>query len=405
VANDTVLRRDHIEKLQRYRDQTDLVKVITGMRRSGKSTLLQQYMDILIEEGIEEDRIVYLNFDSKKNIHLLGEDLLYEHLMSSVSEKGSYFFLDEIHNVPGWERVIDSLIIDTDADIYITGSNAYMLSTELSTYLTGRTIQINVLPLSFKEFKELNHLEDNEKAFGDYISTGSMPKLRANMSKDDAFEIVNTIRLDIMFKDIAYRKKLTDVRTLERTIDYLFSEIGNPISGNSISEKLKIDDKTAESYLQMIRESLMFYQAKRFDLKGKMVLTTPSIYYCTDLGMRNAAIGEYSRDIGRSVENVVYLELLRRGYAVHTGKIGNREIDFVADKSGKREYYQVSVTLLDEDTRNREIRPFKDLDDPGKKTILTMDRLGLGKEDNIDIINVVDWLLGANDVSQNGSSS
>jgi len=394
VAKDTIIREDYVEKLMRYKDQTDLVKVITGMRRSGKSTLLQQFMDRLIENGVKEERITYLNFDSKKNKHLLGEDLLYDHLISKVSEKGSYIFLDEIQNVPGWERVIDSLMIDTDADIYVTGSNAYMLSTDLSTYLTGRSIPIHVLPLSFKEFKELNSLEDNEKAFGDYISTGSMPKLRADMSKDDAFEIVNAIRLDIMFKDIAYRKKLTDVRTLERVIDYLFSEMGNPISGSSVSRELKIDDKTAESYLQTICESLMFYQAKRFDLKGKTVLTTPSIYYCTDLGMRNAAIGEYSRDIGRSIENVVYLELLRRGYSVHTGKIGNREIDFVAAKSGKKEYYQVSMTILDENTREREIRPFRELNSPGKRTILTMDRLGLGSEDNVDIINVIDWLVG-----------
>ena len=394
MAKDTIIREDYVEKLMRYKDQTDLVKVITGMRRSGKSTLLQQFMDRLIENGVKEERITYLNFDSKKNKHLLGEDLLYDHLISKVSEKGSYVFLDEIQNVPGWERVIDSLMIDTDADIYVTGSNAYMLSTDLSTYLTGRSIPIHVLPLSFKEFKELNSLEDNEKAFGDYISTGSMPKLRADMPKDDAFEIVNAICLDIMFKDIAYRKKLTDVRTLGRVIDYLFSEMGNPISGSSVSRELKIDDKTAESYLQTIRESLMFYQAKRFDLKGKTVLTTPSIYYCTDLGMRNAAIGEYSRDIGRSIENVVYLELLRRGYSVHTGKIGNREIDFVAAKSGKKEYYQVSMTILDENTREREIRPFRELNSPGKRTILTMDRLGLGSEDNVDIINVIDWLVG-----------
>jgi len=394
VKEDSVLRRDYLEKLMRFKDRTDIVKIITGMRRSGKSTILQQYIEILTEEGIGEERITYLNLDSKKNKHLLDEDILYDHLMSRASEGRSYIFLDEIQNVPGWERVIDSLMIDTDADIYITGSNAYMLSTELSTFITGRTIQINVLPLSFKEFKELNSLEDSEKAFGAYISIGSMPILRADIFKDDAFDIVGTIRTDIMFRDIAYRKKLTDIRTLERIVDYLFSEVGNQISGNSIANELKIDDKTAENYLQMVRESLMFYQVKRYDLKGKAVLTTPSIYYCTDLGMRNAAIGEYSRDIGRSIENVVCLELLRRGYSVHSGKVGSREIDFVADKGGKREYYQVSMTLLDENTRKRELRPFKELGDPGKNTVLTMDRLGLGTEGNVDIINVIDWLLG-----------
>jgi len=394
VTNETVIRRDYLEKMMNFKDQTDLVKVITGMRRSGKSTLLQQYIDKLVKEGVGKDRITYLNFDSKMNKHLLDKDQLYEHLMSGSLEKGSYLFLDEIQNVPGWEMVIDSLMIDTDADIYITGSNAYMLSTELSTYLTGRTIQINVLPLSFREFKERNSLDDSDKAFGDFISNGSMPKLRAEISKDDAFEIVNSIRLEIMFKDIAYRKKTTDMRTLERMIDHLFSEIGNPISGNSISKELKIDDKTAENYLQMIRESLMFYQAKRIDLKKKTVITTPSLYYCTDLGMRNAAIGEYSRDIGRSIENVVFLELLRRGHSVHAGRIGTREIDFVADKIGKRDYYQVSMTLLDEGTRERELRPLREVDGPGKRIVLTMDRMGLGAEGGIEIINIIDWLLG-----------
>ena len=395
MTNETVIRREYLEKMMSFKDQTDLVKVITGMRRSGKSTFLQQLIDKLVGEGVSEGRITYLNFDSKKNKHLLDEGRLYEYLIPMVSEKGSYLFLDEIQNVPGWEKVIDSLMIDTDADIYITGSNAYMMSTELSTFLTGRTIQINVLPLSFMEYMELNSLEDKDKAFGAYISTGSMPKLREEMSKDDAFEIVNTIRSDIMIKDIAYRKKLTDVRTLERMIEYLFSEVGNPISGSSISKELKIDNKTAENYLQMIRESLMFYQAKRCDLKGKIILSTPSLYYCTDLGMRNAAIGEYSRDIGRSIENVVFLELLRRGHSVHAGRIGAREIDFVADKSGKRDYYQVSMTLLDEATRERELRPLREVDGPGKRIVLTMDRLGLGAEGNVEIINIIDWLLGA----------
>jgi predicted AAA+ superfamily ATPase len=301
--------------------------------------------------------------------------------------------LDEIQNVTGWERVVDSILIDTNADVYVTGSNAYMLSTELSTYLTGRSIPINILPLSFKEFKELNDLEDDEKAFEDYLSMGSMPIVRRNMPKDDIFETVGAIRSDIMVKDISFRNKLTDVSMLERIVEYLFSEIGNPISGNSISKQLRIDNKTAESYLRMVRESLMFYQAKRYDLRGKMILTTPSKYYCTDLGMRNASIGEYSRDLGRSIENIVYLELLRRGYSVHAGKLGNLEIDFIADKGGRREYYQVSMTLLDEDTERREVRPFLELKDAHMRTVLTMDRVGLGTYNGIYRKNIIDWLL------------
>ncbi|MDR0309465.1 MAG: ATP-binding protein, partial [Candidatus Methanoplasma sp.] len=324
---------------------------------------------------------------------LLEEDSLYDHLISRTSKEGSYLLLDEIQNVTGWERVVDSILIDTNADVYVTGSNAYMLSTELSTYLTGRSIPINILPLSFKEFKELNDLEDDEKAFEDYLSMGSMPIVRRNMPKDDIFETVGAIRSDIMVKDISFRNKLTDVSMLERIVEYLFSEIGNPISGNSISKQLRIDNKTAESYLRMVRESLMFYQAKRYDLRGKMILTTPSKYYCTDLGMRNASIGEYSRDLGRSIENIVYLELLRRGYSVHAGKLGNLEIDFIADKGGRREYYQVSMTLLDEDTERREVRPFLELKDAHMRTVLTMDRVGLGTYNGIYRKNIIDWLL------------
>ena len=393
MAKDTVLRRDYLEKLKRYKDRTDIVKIITGMRRCGKSTLLKQYADLLKEDGVKEDRITYLNLDSKANRDLLDEDSLYDHLMSGASKGRSYLLLDEIQNVPRWEKAVNSLLIDSDADIYITGSNAYLLSTELSTYLTGRSVPINVLPLSFKEFRELNGIEDAEKAFGDYLSAGSIPIIRNDMLKDDIFDLVGAVRSDIMVKDISYRKKLTDVPVLERIADYLFSEIGNPISGNSISKELKIDNKTAESYLHMIRESLMFYQIKRYDLRGKIILTTPSKYYCTDLGMRNAAIGEYTRDLGRSIENIVCLELMRRGYSVHAGRLGDLEVDFVADRGGRREYYQVSMTLLDEDTEKREMRPLLELEDGSKRIILSMDRIGLGTYGGIERVNIIDWLL------------
>jgi len=394
MAKDTVLRRDYLDKLMRYKDETDLVKIITGMRRCGKSTVLRQYKEMLIEAGVNEKNIVHLNLDSKTNRHILDEDLFYDHLMSKISDERTYFLLDEVQNVRGWERVIDSLLIDTDADIYITGSNAYMLSTELSTFLTGRSVPINMLPLSFREFKERNRLGDSEKALDKYLSIGSLPIINKGMSMDDVFEIVGAIRSDIMIKDISRRKKMTDISMLERIIDYLFSEIGNPISGSSISSQLRIDNKTADSYLQAIGESLMFYRVKRYDLRGKMILTTPSKYYCTDLGMRNASIGEYSRDFGRSLENTVFLELLRRGYEVQTGKLGDSEIDFVAKKGGRREYYQASMTVLEENARKREIRPLMEMNDGSRKFILTTDRTGLGMYGGTEIVNVIDWLLG-----------
>ena len=393
MAKDIVIRSDYLEKLSRYKDQTDLVKIITGMRRCGKSTLMRQYKDLLVKNGIGKENIHHIDLNSKTNKHLLDADTLYDHLMSKLSAERSYFLLDEIQNVRGWERVIDSLLVDTDADIYLTGSNARLLSTELATYLTGRSVTIDMLPLSFKEFKELNALKDDESAFNDYLSIGSMPIIRKSMSKEDAFDILGAIRSDIMINDISVRKKMTDVSTLRRIIDYVFSEIGNPISGNSISKQLRIDNKTAESYLEAISESLMFYQAKRYDMRGKMILTTPSKYYCTDMGMRNAAIGEYSRDIGRSIENLVFLELLRRGYTVQVGKLGDVEIDFVADKGGQREYYQVSMTVLDENIEKRETKPLAGANDGNAKVILTMDRVGLGTYNGIQRVNIIDWLL------------
>ena len=393
MAKDEILRTDYLEKLMRYKDLTDLIKVIAGMRRCGKSTLLKQFRNELIKSGIDKKNVIHINLDSKANRSLLNEDALYDHLISKSSKERTYILLDEVQNVTGWERVVDSLLIDADADVYITGSNAYMLSTELSTYLTGRTVTINMLPLSFKEFKELNRYEDDEKAFNEYISVGSMPIIRKEMSKDDMFEIIGAIRSDIIVKDIARRNKLTDVAMLERMIDYLFSEIGNQISGHSISKELKVDNKTADNYLKMIRESLMFHQVKRYDLEGKIILTTPSKYYCTDLGMRNASIGEHTRNIGRSIEDVVFLELLRRGYSVRTGRTGDTEIDFVADKGGTKEYYQVAKTLLDDKVERREKRPLDAVND-GKRTILTTDRIGIGTYAGIEYANVTDWLLG-----------
>jgi len=393
MAKDEILRTDYLEKLMRYKDLTDLIKVIAGMRRCGKSTLLKQFRNELIKSGIDKKNVIHINLDSKANRSLLNEDALYDHLISKSSKERTYILLDEVQNVTGWERVVDSLLIDADADVYITGSNAYMLSTELSTYLTGRTVTINMLPLSFKEFKELNRYEDDEKAFNEYISVGSMPIIRKEMSKDDMFEIIGAIRSDIIVKDIARRNKLTDVAMLERMIDYLFSEIGNQISGHSISKELKVDNKTADNYLKMIRESLMFHQVKRYDLEGKIILTTPSKYYCTDLGMRNASIGEHTRNIGRSIEDVVFLELLRRGYSVRTGRTGDTEIDFVADKGGTKEYYQVAKTLLDDKVERREKRPLDAVND-GKRTILTTDRIGIGTYAGIEYANVMDWLLG-----------
>jgi predicted AAA+ superfamily ATPase len=394
MENGNVLRRGYLEKLSEYRDDTGSAKVITGMRRCGKSTLMEQYISLLTASGVNKKQISYLNMESKANRGLLNEDSLYDHLVAGKSKGRSYIFIDEIQNVPGWERTIASLMIDLDCDIYLTGSNAYFLSTDLSTHMTGRSAPINMLPLSFGEFLELNRYKENEKqsAFADYISRGSMPKIRREMSIDLVFETLDTIRSDIIVKDIQKRKKITDNTILGRIIDYLFSEIGNPISVHSVAKNLGIDDKTVDDYISAVSESLMFYRVKRYDLRGNVILRTPEKFYCTDLGMRNAAIGEYSRDTGRSIENIVFLELLRRGYRVSVGKIGNLEVDFVADKGGNREYFQVAQTVMDGDVLERELKPLEEIRDNLNKTLLTMDVVYQENINGIRHYNIIDWL-------------
>jgi predicted AAA+ superfamily ATPase len=389
-----VLRREYLDTLLRFRDQPGVVKIITGMRRCGKSTLMRQFISALKDSGVDEDRIIYLDMEDLDNFELRDGLALHKYLRSKKTAKRPYILLDEVQNISMWEEVVASEMVALDADVYLTGSNAYFLSTELSTYLTGRSVSIHMMPLSFKEFMELNGYTDIDAGFDDYLLRGSLPLINDRMNTDDVYSILRSVRSDIVLRDIASRKKLTDIGTLQKIVDYLFSEIGNPISANSIAKSLKMDNKTVDNYLTMIAESLIFYQTKRYDLKGRTILTTSSKYYCTDMGMRNSSIAEYGRDSGRTLENIVFLELLRRGYSVTVGKLGDLEIDFVADKSGNREYFQVALTVSDKNVLERELRPMLDIRDNLEKTLLTADPVLQKNIDGIKHYNVKKWLLG-----------
>ena len=394
-----MIRTEYLEHLKRYRDDTGFVKIITGMRRCGKSTLMKQYISELRSSGVSDDKIMFMNMESLSNKRYLDQNMLYEHLMSAVPEDMCYVLIDEIQKVDGWENVISSLMVDRKCDIYLTGSNAYFLSTELSTLMTGRSIQINMLPLSFKEFVGYNSLNANLDSFKRYMTIGSLPVIHADMDRERIFETLDMVRSDIIVKDIQKRKKMTDNTMLRRTIDYLFSEIGNPMSVHSIASSLGIDDKTADSYFSAVTESLMFYRAKRYDLKGKKILKTNDKIYCTDMGMRNAVIEEDLRDRGRVLENLVFLELMRRGYRLTVGKLGDLEVDFIAYRGGKREYLQVAWSVADDEASDgklrpldRELRPLEGIKDNFKKTLLTTDPVG-GSIGGIEIRNVVDWMM------------
>ncbi|MCL2608224.1 MAG: ATP-binding protein [Methanomassiliicoccaceae archaeon] len=388
-----VIRTEYLDRLNRYRNDTGFAKIITGMRRCGKSTLMKQYIFELKSSGVKDEKIIFMNLESLSNKKYLDPDMLYEHLISVMPDDLCYVFLDEIQKVNGWENVISSLMVDRKCDIYLTGSNAYFLSTELSTYMTGRSIRINMFPLSFKEFIGYNSLYADIDSLKRYMSIGSLPLIRNDMDRERIFETLDMVRSDVIVKDIQTRKKMTDNTMLRRTIEYMFSEIGNPVSVHSIATALGIDDKTADGYISAATESLMFYRAKRYDLRGKKILRTNDKIYCTDTGMRNAVIEEDLRDRGRVLENLVYLELMRRGYRVTVGKLGDLEVDFVADRSGKREYFQVAWSVEDDRTLERELRPLESIKDNFKKTLLTADP-GNGNAGGIEIKNVTEWMIG-----------
>lgn len=388
-----VLRTGYLDELLRFKDQ-DVIKVVTGMRRCGKSTLLRQFIELLKNNGTPDSNILYYNMESVRNDRYRDGTTLYNEIVAKQDLGRLYIILDEVQYIEKWESIVNSLRIDIDCDIYITGSNAYLLSTEISTLLTGRNIEIRVLPLSFREFSSIQ--DDTDDRYGlylRYVHLGGMPFIRPEYDEDAIFQRLDEIKSDIILKDICSRKERIDSVKVRKVIDYMFSEIGNAISAGNISENLKISSSTSSDYLSLVTNSLLFDRVERYDLKGRTILKTDGKYYCADIGMRNTQPLKADRDSGKILENIVYLELRRRGYKVYVGAIRQLEIDFIALKHDERSYIQVCQTISDEKTRERELRPFRKLLGDGRRLLVTGDPVPRTETEEAVIVNIIDFLM------------
>ena len=376
----TIQRKEYLKKLIAFRDK-QLIKVVTGVRRCGKSTLLKMYQEWLREQGVEASRIISINFEDIDYEELTDYRKLYDYLKEHLNpERMTYIFLDEIQNVADFPKVVDSLYIKNNVDIYMTGSNAYMLSSEIATLISGRYVQIEMLPFSFKEYMEsTGSMNDRGVKYTEYLENSSFPQtLELKGQPDEIRDYLEGLYNTIVVKDIVNRKKITDTMMLKSLLRFVFDNIGNPLSSKKIADTMtsagrKIDVKTVEKYLEALTESYILYQAKRYNIKGKQYLKTLEKYYVVDVGLRFMLLGSKQMDAGHILENVVYLELLRRGYDVYVGKIYEFEVDFVAQNSRGTSYFQVALTVRDEKTLQRELRPLQSIRDHYPKMILTLD--------------------------------
>ena len=402
-----VQRKEYLDQLINWKDE-QVIKVVTGIRRCGKSTLLLQFQQWLKENGVTDEQIISVNFEELEYEDLLEYKNLYQYLKERlVSGKTTYIFLDEIQKVSSFEKVVDSLYVKPNVDLYITGSNAYMLSGDLATLLTGRYVEIKMLPLSFGEFLSMTGLEP-EQGFPEYLRSGGMPYIAAmNRTDEKVSTYLEGIYNTVIVKDIEDRqarkesdpskRKITDIALLKTIAKYLASVIGNPVSVRSITDYLisngrKISPNTVNDYVEALTESFIFYPAERFDIVGKQLLKANRKMYIVDLGLRNHILPRRSYDLGFSLENIVYFELRRRGYKVTIGKVGNTEVDFVAEKQGAYVYFQVTADMTAKETFDREIRPLENIRDNYEKIILTMDRLTPGNYNGIQVRYLLDWL-------------
>ena len=390
-------RKEYLEKLKKWKDK-DLIKVITGIRRCGKSTLFELYIDYLKSIGIEDNHIISVNLENPDNEFDTYKEL-YKYVKEQIKDKKQYYvFLDEVQKVSDFQKAVDGLYIMKNVDVYITGSNAYLLSGELATLLTGRYIEIKMYPLSFKEYLNYYKKDADEKMYLNYINRSSFPyalKLEEESEIDDYLDaLYNTI----IVKDIGLRKKIADTTMLRTVARFMFNNIGNCLSIKKIADTLTSDGRsisvhTVESYLESLVESYVFNKVSRFDIKGKQYLQSGEKYYATDVTMRYALLGRRNIDVGHILENIVYLELIRRGYKVYIGKAGEKEIDFVAENKEGFTYFQVAYTTREKATLERELTPLQDINDHYPKYILTMDIDPIADYDGIKKVNVLDWLL------------
>lgn len=396
-------RATYLNKLIAFKDK-NLIKVITGIRRCGKSTIMEIYRDWLKEQGVSTDQIVYLNFEDYDNFELRNPKNLYAYIKPLlIEDKMNYLFFDEIQHVQDFPDIINSLNLKPNVDIYITGSNAYMLSSEIATFLSGRYIEIAMQPLSFKEYVDGTGEYDNlQKAYNDYITRSSFPYTLELNTNSEVSDYLTGLYNTIVVKDIMSRKRLPDVMMLESVIRFTADNIGNILSTKRIADIMtadgrKIDQKTVERYLNSLCETFFVYEAKRYNIKGKQLLKTLCKYYLVDIGLRRMLLGSRSFDAGRILENVVYLELLHRQKKVYVGKNDNLEVDFVAIDENNIAYYQVAATVRDESTLKRELASLQQINDQYPKYILTLDDDPVADYDGIKRINALKWMMGEYD--------
>lgn len=393
-------RQTYLSKLIAFKDK-NLIKVITGIHRCGKSTIMEIYRDWLLQHGVLQEQIVYLNFEDYDYYELRDPKNLYAYIKPLIqTDRMTYIFFDEIQHVKDFPDIINSLNLKSTVDLYITGSNAYMLSSEIATYLSGRYVEIAMLPLSFREYVDgIGGTANLSQAYMEYISKSSFPYTLDLDSSSEISDYLNGVYNTIVVKDIMARKKLPDVMMLESVIRFVADNIGNILSTKRIADIMtadgrKIDQKTVERYLSALCETFFVYEAKRFNIKGKQLLKTLGKYYLVDIGLRRMLLGSRSFDAGRILENIVYLELLHRQKKVYIGKMDALEVDFVAMDEDGIVYYQVAATVRDEATLNRELASLQQINDQYPKYILTLDDDPTADYDGIKRINALQWLVG-----------
>lgn len=403
-----VKRTEYLNELKKWQDK-DVIKVVTGIRRCGKSTLLALFQSELKQNGVSEDQIISLNFENIAYEDLLDYKALYQYVTERLHKtKTTYVFLDEIQMIPDFQKAVDSLYIQKNIDLYITGSNAYLLSGELATLLSGRYVEMNLLPLSFAEYAEIKGKSD-DVTFAEYMRWGGLPYITfLDDTSEQADTYLEGIYNTIVVKDVELRgirresdpnkRKVTDITLLKNIARFLAGSVGSPISVKKIADYItssgrKVSQTTISDYVEALIEPYIFYPAERFDVAGKQLLKQNQKMYIVDLGLRRHLLARREYDLGYSLENTVFFELIRRGYTVNIGKLGRAEIDFVARKNERTFYFQVTASMTEMSTFDREMAPLRAINDNYPKTILTLDRFTLGDYDGIEVVNAVDWLL------------
>ena len=394
-----IQRQDYIEKIKPFINK-HIIKVLIGTRRSGKSTILKQIIDSLLSDGIPHENIVWINFELSDYFEITDIEKLEDYISSQIENVDGkiYLFFDEIQVVPQWEKLINSYFAKENFDIYITGSNSKLLSAEFSTYLSGRYVELNIYPFSFREYIGYNEITDDFKShFYKYLEDGGMPSTY-DYGGDDKKLVLMDLYNSIVLKDIIQRNNVKNIDLLDRIIRFVMYNVGQQFSANKVYKRLKqnmvnLSVNTIYNYLKFFENACLIYPVKREDLKGKKILKYDEKYYLCDLGFRQAIIGNNQRDITRVIENIVYMELLRRGYEITIGKVDNLEVDFVCKKQNKPIYIQVSYLLASEETVEREFKPLKNISDNYPKYVITMDDVNMSHE-GIEHLNIVDFLLG-----------